>query len=53
MPGISHKKSKLFAIRIIRLYQFLNSRKKEFLLSKQILRSGTAIGALLREVVLR
>lgn len=38
-------KSKVFAIRIIRLYQFLSVKKKEFVLSKQLLRSGTSIGA--------
>ncbi len=42
-------KSKIFAIRIVRLYQFLQSEKKEFVLSKQILRSGTSIGANIRE----
>ena len=42
-------KSKMFAIRIIRLYQHLGSEKKEFVLSKQILRSGTSIGANVRE----
>ena len=44
-------KSKLFAIRIIRLYQFLCGEKKEFVLSKQVLRSGTSIGANVRESV--
>ena len=38
-------KSKSFAIRIIRLYQFLSLEKKEFVLSKQLLRSGTSLGA--------
>lgn len=47
--GVSLKKSKLFAIRIIRLSQHLTSAKKEYVLSKQLLRSGTSIGALLRE----
>ena len=42
-------KSKAFAVRIIRLYQHLSSEKKEFVLSKQILRSGTSIGANVRE----
>ena len=37
--------SKSFAIRIIRLYKYLSDMKKEFVLSKQILRSGTSIGA--------
>ena len=42
-------KSKDFAIRIIRLYQHLCAEKKEFVLSKQVLRSGTSIGANIRE----
>ena len=37
-----------FALRIIKLYKYLQN-KKEFILSKQFLRSGTAIGALVRE----
>lgn len=42
-------KSFNFALRIIKLFQFLKEEKKEFVLSKQLLRSGTAIGALVRE----
>nr|WP_315198459.1 four helix bundle protein [uncultured Flavobacterium sp.] len=42
-------KSFSFALRIVKLYQFLSSEKKEFVLSKQLLRSGTAIEALVRE----
>jgi four helix bundle protein len=38
-----------FSLRIVKLYQFLVESKKEFVLSKQLLRSGTAIGALGRE----
>jgi four helix bundle protein len=38
-----------FAIRIVKLSQFLQRHKKEFVLSRQILRSGTAIGALIHE----
>ena len=38
-----------FALRIVKLYQFLTAEKKEFVLSKQLLRSGTAIGALVGE----
>ena len=44
-------KSKAFALRIIKLYQYLNTEKKEYVLSKQLLRSGTSIGANVREVV--
>ncbi len=42
-------KSYRFAIRIVKLSQFLQQDKKEFVLSKQVLRSGTAVGALIRE----
>ena len=42
-------KSYAFSVRIVRLSQFLVSEHKEYVLSKQILRSGTAIGALVRE----
>ncbi len=44
-------KSRSFAIRIIRLYQYLLSDKKEFILSKQLLRSGTSIGANVKEAI--
>jgi four helix bundle protein len=42
-------KSFNFALRIVKMYQYLCEQKKEFVLSKQLLRSGTAIGALVRE----
>ena len=42
-------KSFAFAIRIVKLYKFLSTEKKEYVLSKQMLRSGTAVGALIRE----
>ena len=42
-------KSYSFALRIVKLCRFLKAEKKEFVLSKQILRSGTSIGALIRE----
>ncbi|MDR1679560.1 MAG: four helix bundle protein [Prevotellaceae bacterium] len=47
--SILHIKSYNFAIRIVNLSTFLQTQKKEFVLNKQILRSGTAIGALVRE----
>ena len=47
--NIIKTKSFSFALRIVKLYQFLSSEKKEFVLSKQLLRSGTSIGALVRE----
>ena len=43
------KKSFDFAVRIIKLYQYLCKEKNEFVMSKQLLRSGTAVGALVRE----
>ena len=43
--------SKRFAVRIIRLYQYLTTEKKELILSKQLLRSGTSIGANVRESI--
>lgn len=42
-------KSKLFAIRIVKLYKYLSDSKSEFVMSKQLLRSGTSIGANLHE----
>jgi len=44
-------KSTLFAIRIINLYKFLRDCKNETIISKQILRSGTSIGANIREAI--
>jgi four helix bundle protein len=42
-------KAYTFALRIIKAYKYLSENKREFVLSKQLLRSGTAIGALCRE----
>jgi four helix bundle protein len=47
--SILRDKSYDVALKIIKLSQFLVSEKKEYILSKQLLRSGTAIGALIRE----
>lgn len=47
--SIVAEKSYRFAIRVINLYKLLCESKKEYVLSKQLLRSGTAIGALLKE----
>ncbi len=47
-PNIIKDKSFTFALRIVKLYKFL-VENKEYVLSKQLLRSGTAIGALVRE----
>ncbi len=45
---IKHK-SKRFAVRIVHLYQYLTEEKREYVLSKQLLRSGTSIGANIAE----
>ncbi len=42
-------KSKLFALRIIKLYNYLTEDKREYLMSKQLFRAGTSIGANIRE----
>ncbi len=47
--NILRDKSFKFAIRIVNLYKFLLKEENEFVLSKQILRSGTSIGAMIRE----
>ena len=47
--NIIKDKSFNFAIRIIKLYQYLTNEKKEYVLSKQILKSGTSIGANISE----
>ena len=49
MENIVEEKSFNFAIRIVKLYKHLCSTKKEFILSKQILRAGTSIGANIAE----
>ena len=47
--NVVYDKAYQFAIRIVKAYQFLSSEKKEFVLSKQLLRSGTSIGANIAE----
>ena len=47
--NVVRDKSFKFALRIVKLYQYLKEEKKEYVLSKQVLRSGTSIGALVRE----
>ena len=44
-------KSKKFALRIIKLYQYLTETKKEYVMSKQILRSGTSVDSNIREAI--
>jgi four helix bundle protein len=47
--NIIKNKSFAFALRIVKAYQFLCEQKKEYVLSKQMLRSGTSVGAMVRE----
>ncbi len=47
--NILKEKSFFFSIKIVKLYQFLCDDRKEYILSKQLLRSGTSIGAMVRE----
>ncbi len=47
--NVIKQKSFEFAIRIVKLYQYLQNEKKEYVLSKQLLRSGTSVGAMVRE----
>ena len=47
--GLLKSRSKAFAVRIVNLYRYLREEKREFVLSKQLLRSGTSIGANLAE----
>lgn len=49
--NIVQEKSFAFAIRVVRAYQHLVSEKREFVLSKQFLRSGTSIGANVEESI--
>jgi four helix bundle protein len=44
-------KSMAFAIRMVKLYKYLQEEKREYCLSKQVLRSGTSIGANVREAI--
>jgi len=49
--NIIQEKSFAFALRIVKLYKYLSTEKKEFVLSKQLLRSGTSIGANVEEAI--
>ena len=49
MNSFVFDKSKRFAVRVVRLYNYLRDEKKEFVIAKQVLRSGTSIGANLAE----
>ena len=47
--NIVGSKSMAFAVRIVNLYKYLTTRRRELVLSKQVLKSGTSIGANIRE----
>jgi len=49
--SVAYQKSKEFACRIVKMYLYLTDTKKERVMSKQVLRSGTSIGANLAEAV--
>ena len=49
MENIVVDKSLNFAVRIVNLYKYLQKEKKEYILSKQLLRSGTSVGANIAE----
>ncbi|GEC77152.1 four helix bundle protein [Flavobacterium aquatile] len=49
--NIIQVKSFAFAVRIVKVYQYLCDEKKEYVLSKQLLRSGTSIGANIEEAI--
>lgn len=49
--NVLSEKSYKFALRMIKLYKFMTSEHKEFVLSKQVLRSGTSVGANIEESI--
>ena len=49
--SVAHIKAKAFAVRIVKFSKFLENEKREYILSKQILRSGTSIGANITEAI--
>lgn len=49
--SLVYEKAFCFAIRIVNLYKYLTIEKKEYILSKQVLRSGTSIGANIKEAL--
>ncbi len=49
--NVVQKKSYAFAVRIVKVYQHLAESKREYVLSKQLLRSGTSIGANVEEAI--
>lgn len=49
--SVIKNKSFAFAVRVVNFYKVLNSERKEFVMSKQFLRSGTSVGANVREAI--
>ena len=49
--NVVQEKSYAFALRVVKMYQHLTKQRKEFVLSKQVLRSGTSIGANVEEAI--
>ena len=49
--SVAHIKAKAFAVRIVKFVKYLENEKHEYTLSKQMLRSGTSIGANLHECI--
>ena len=49
--SVIQRKSKAFALRIIKLYRYLNEQKNEHIISRQLLRCGTSIGANAKEAM--
>lgn len=49
--SIIYQKAYLFALEVVKLYKHLNTEKREFVLSKQLLKSGTSIGANINEAI--
>jgi four helix bundle protein len=47
--NIVKEKSYGFALRMVKVYKYLTQEQREFVLSKQVLRSGTSVGALVKE----
>jgi len=47
--NVLHVKTYNFAVRIVKAFKYLSENKKEYILSKQLLRCGTSIGALVKE----
>lgn len=51
MKSVVYDKTFDFAVRIVNLYKYLTTDKKEYIMSKQVLRSGTSIGANIKEAL--